>query len=248
MARLNSFYLAPARWREPFVLDGEEALHLIRVLRARVGGTIRLMDGQGRSGQFRIVAISKKDAVLEPLSEQVDPEPTGRLTLAMGWSKGVRRGFLLEKSVELGASAVWFWQARHSQGEVPDEDKETWERQLIAAAKQCGATWLPAVRTFAGPTAVIEAARGVGSRVLCWEGERHRLANPMDLCHPHGAVAVLGPEGGLDEEEVRLFTTNGFVPVSLGPHILRYETAALFVLSLGLWADSRAQGDASAGS
>ena len=100
MSRLNSFHLAPALWREPFVLDGEEARHLTRVLRARVGDTVRLFDGRGRWGIFRIETIGKRDAGLSLVEEYAAPAPPFPLTLAVGWSKGLRRGFLLEKAVD----------------------------------------------------------------------------------------------------------------------------------------------------
>lgn len=239
MSRLNSFHLAPALWREPFVLEGDEARHLTKVLRARIGDTVRLFDGRGRWGLFRIGAIDKRDVRLELLSEERTPAPACPLTLAVGWSKSVRRGFLLEKAVELGAAEIWFWQGARSQGDVPEEGKEGWDRQLTAAAKQCGAAWLPRIRTFAGPMDVILASRELGSRVLCWEGEDRHLVAPEDLVNPRGAVAVLGPEGGLADDEAALFREHGFIPASLGPNILRFETAAAFVLSLHLWAATR---------
>jgi 16S rRNA (uracil1498-N3)-methyltransferase len=239
MARLNSFYLAPALWREPFSVQGDEFHHLTRVLRSKPGDTVRLFDGRGRWGLFRIALISKRDAALELMEEHIAPRPALPLTLAVGWSKAVRRGFLLEKAVELGASAVWFWQAVRSQGEVPEQGKEGWDRQLSEAAKQCGAVWLPEIRTFAGPLDVIRATGETGSKVLCWEKEDARLLDPDMLGHAQGCVAVLGPEGGLDDAEARLFLEQGFAPVTLGPNILRFETAATVVLSLHLWAASR---------
>jgi 16S rRNA (uracil1498-N3)-methyltransferase len=239
MARLNSFYLAPDLWREPFSVQGDEFHHLTRVLRSKPGDTVRLFDGRGRWGLFRITRIDKRDAALELTDEQLTPRPACPLTLAIGWSKALRRGFVLEKAVELGAAAVWFWQAARSQGEVPEQGKEGWERQLWAAAKQCGTAWLPEIRTFAGAPDMIRAAGTAGSKVLCWEKEDARLLDPDMLGHAKGCVAVLGPEGGLDETEARLFLEQGFAPVSLGPNILRFETAATFVLSLHLWAASR---------
>lgn len=239
MPRLNSFHLAPALWREPFVLDGDEARHLTRVLRARVGDAVRLFDGRGRWGIFSIGRIGKRDVGLDLMEEHAAPAPAFPLTLAVGWSKGLRRGFLLEKAVELGASAVWFWQAARSQGDVPEEGNDAWERQLIAAAKQCGTAWLPEIRTFAGPLDAARAAEGADRRVLCWEKEDTRLVDPDTLAARGGCVAVLGPEGGLEDGEARVFTDHGFAPVSLGPNILRFETAAAFVLSLHLWAASR---------
>jgi len=236
VARLNSFYLAPALWREPFSLEGEEFHHLTRVLRAKAGETVRLFDGRGRWGIFCIRELSKKSASLQRLSEQTAPAPACPLILAVGWSKGLRRGFLLEKAVELGAAEVWLWQAVRSQGEVPQEGKDGWERQLTAAAKQCGASRLPRIRTFAGPADVISAAVDLGSKVLCWEQEENGFVDPTLLAHPRGSIAVLGPEGGLELKEADLFREHGFAPVGLGPNILRFETAAVLVLSLHLWA------------
>jgi len=236
MSRLNSFYLAPALWREPFLIEGEEMHHLGRVLRAKVGDTLRLFDGQGRWGIFSITEMSKKSACLERVSEQTEPAPSKPLILAAGWSKSLRRGFLLEKAVELGAREAWFWQAARSQGEVPEQGKEGWERQLIAAAKQCGSCWLPRIRTFGGPGELIRAAGSLGSKVLCWEQEEKGFIDPALLAHPRGSIAVLGPEGGLEAREAALFCQHGFTPVGLGPRILRFETAAVMVMSLHLWA------------
>ncbi len=236
MARLNSFYLAPDLWREPFSIEGEEFHHVSRVLRAKTKDTVRLFDGQGRWGIFSIEDLSKKSARLRRVSEQTEPAPSRPLTLAVGWSKGLRRGFLLEKAVELGAAEVWFWQAVRSQGEVPEDGKEGWERQLIAAAKQCGACRLPRIRTFGHPGAAIKASDGLGSKVLCWEQEENGFVDPALLADPGGSIAVLGPEGGLERREADLFREHGFAPVGLGPRILRFETAAVLVLSLHLWA------------
>lgn len=240
MARLNTFYLAPSFWREPFVLGGEEAHHLIRVLRAKAGHDIRLMDGLGRSGMFRVTGVGKKEVHLARISDTHDPAPRYPLILAVGWSKNARRGFLLEKAVELGATGIWFWTAEHSQGETPDRTKETWDRQLVAAAKQCGATWLPEIRTLANPRDVIDTAAGFASRILCWEQEETHLLHPDDLTHAGGTVAVLGPEGGLTPDEASLFRQHGFMSKSLGQNILRFETAALFLLSLHLWGSTQA--------
>ncbi len=240
MARLNTFYLAPPSWREPFILDGEEAHHLIRVLRGKTGQDIRLMDGQGRSGIFRISGVDKKEVHLSRISDTQAPASPHPLALAVGWSKNARRGFLLEKAVELGAPAIWFWTAERSQGETPDRAKETWERQLVAAAKQCGALWFPEIRTLSGSSELIRESAEHASRILCWEQEETHLIHPDDLTHSGGTVAVLGPEGGLDENEAQLFQDHGFAPKSLGPSILRFETAALFLLSLRLWGSAQA--------
>ena len=232
MTRLNSFYLAPASWREPFVLEGEEAHHLTRVLRTKTGETIRLFDGHGRSGLFRVENLGKRDVQVARLHEECTPPPTHPLTLAVGWTKGIRRGYLLEKAVELGAAAVWFWRSSRSQGTISDTGQEAWERQLVAAAKQCGTARLPVIRVFSKPEDIIHSASGFGSRILCWEQEHATILAPSMTIHSQGAIAVLGPEGGLLAAEAQLFMDAGFLPCSLGPSILRFETAGIYVLSL----------------
>ncbi|NLW81685.1 MAG: 16S rRNA (uracil(1498)-N(3))-methyltransferase [Desulfovibrionales bacterium] len=244
MSRLNSFYLAPALWQEPFRLHGEEAHHLLRVLRARPGDTIRLFDGLGRWGFFRVSHAGKKDATMDLLSVHKADVPAYPLTLALGWSKGTRRGFVLEKAVELGATAIWFWTARRSQGDIPDTAKESWTHQLVAAAKQCGTAWLPQIRTFTGPAEMIQTAEVCGSRILCWEEAPQRaMLGPDDLVRENGAIVIIGPEGGLDGQEAAFFQERGFSPASLGRRVLRFETAALYVLAMYAWAASRTADD-----
>lgn len=216
-------------------MDGEEAHHLHRVLRVQKGQELRLMDGKGRSGLFYIKTLDAKHIKLEQITEQQDPGPVPALTLAMAWSKNARRGLLLEKAVELGAQAIWFWPSKRSQGKIPPRVKDTWQRQLIAAAKQCGITWLPELRVLPSLQALLDAAPIFGTHVLCWEEEKAQYIQPKNLLHPKGALVVFGPEGGLAKEEVEQFATHGFAIKSLGENVLRCETAAFFVLSLRLW-------------
>jgi 16S rRNA (uracil1498-N3)-methyltransferase len=100
MARLNSFYLPPENWNSPFMLEGGEAKHLGKVLRTRVGDTVRLFDGCGREGLFTVTGITKSKVQLELNEEKTIPD-TRNITLAIGWNKSSRRNWILEKSVEL---------------------------------------------------------------------------------------------------------------------------------------------------
>lgn len=236
MGRLNTFYMAPSRWREPYFLDEEETHHAVRVLRAKPGEQIRVFDGQGRQGLFQLTEIGKRQCHLELLRMEDSPPAVSRLTLAVGWSKGLRRGYLLEKAVEMNARAIWFWRAKRSQGDFPVQEKTTWERQLIAAAKQCGRICLPEIRLLPSVEDVVSAAAAFPSKILCWEKNHSSTIHPQNLAHPAGTVAVIGPEGGIEDSEAHTFLNQGFSPKNLGPHILRFETAALFLLSLHLWA------------
>lgn len=249
---MKSLYLAPEQWQEPFQLDGPEAHHLFTVLRARPGTTVRLFDGYGRIGDFIVRTVARKQVRLDLLSQQRLPRPRREIHLAMGWNKASRRGWILEKAVELGAAGLIFWQASRSQGKVPDQPKESWIDHLVNAAKQCGNPWLPTITTVAGgPDEVISLCSSLPNQAsiqdcsqaipeigkfLIWESvSPGDLFDPGQLPPSGPAALVLGPEGGLTESEAQAFMDNGYLPRSLGRSTLRWETAALLCLGLCYW-------------
>jgi len=237
VGRPDAFYLAPEAFAEPYALTGGEAAHCGRVLRKRPGETVRVFDGQGTEGLFTIIAVGKERVELSPVSRRVVPQPEVRIHLASGFSRSARRDFFLEKAVELGACGILFWQAARSQGRVPEAPKEAWTATLVAAAKQCGAARLPRLEVMSGGASALAlaCARRFDRRYLLWEdpGVTRRLAL-ADVSTPGDALFVLGPEGGLTDEEARICADAGFVPVSLGERVLRWETAGLAVLALAL--------------
>lgn len=116
---MHSYFLPHKNWQQPFILEGPQARHLLKVMRARSGERLRLFDGQGREGVFMLDSHDRDKASLSPVSIRTLTRPRGGVHLALGWNKSSRRGWLLEKSVELQASGVVFWQAARSQGRVP---------------------------------------------------------------------------------------------------------------------------------
>lgn len=241
MARIDGFYLPPGKWREPFVLEGGEARHLLTVLRGAPGTQVRLFDGRGRDGLFVVTETGKRHAVITPVELRHAPRIVKGMTLAVGFSKASRRDWLLEKAVELGAEGVAFWQARRSQGRVPDSPKEGWTDTMVAAAKQCGASWLPQLSVLPdGVQALAELGASFTSRVLLWENEEDAVLTQADLAGR--TLAVVGPEGGFDDEEAEALRAAGFASRHLGSTTLRLETAALLVLGLHYHARALASG------
>jgi 16S rRNA (uracil1498-N3)-methyltransferase len=235
MSRLNSFHLPADRWPAPggeVLLEGPEAKHMLQVLRTSPGSEVRLFDGQGRDGLFELLPGGKKAARLKALELADHPRPLSGLTLALGWNKSSRRGWLMEKSVELHAGGIAFWRAARSQGEPPPV-KDSWREKLVQSAKQCGNPWLPELDCLHGGIGALEEfGTRFDRRFLLWESpEAPALLRPAMLATGR-CLAALGPEGGLDDAEVRRLLDAGYEPVTLGRSVLRWETAALHCLSL----------------
>ncbi|SDL19598.1 16S rRNA (uracil1498-N3)-methyltransferase [Maridesulfovibrio ferrireducens] len=233
MSRLNSFYISPENWITPFVLEGSEARHMCKVLRTREGDTVRLFDGLGRDGIFTVDEISKSRATLQLVSETVQNDSRG-LTLAIGWNKSNRRNWLLEKSVELQARGLIFFQGEFSQGKVPENPKDTWHDKNVAAAKQCGNVWLPKLETVPGSVEnLIEKSKEFSNKIILWEKAEKEAVPDYGVFAEESTLAVIGPEGGFSPHEAELLLNSGFKKCSLGDSILRWETAALLCLGAG---------------
>lgn len=241
MSDIGAFYLAPADWREPFYLTGAEHTHLVKVLRARPGDVVHLLDGEGREGHFAITGLDRQRAALRPQEINVRPRPAGGAILALGWTKALRRSWLLEKAVELEARALWFWQAKRSQTPLPAESKEAWRAPLIAGAKQCRNPWLPEINILPGGVAeLIAAAQGFKHCFMLHEDHnRGRGLDLSDLPRTENTLFILGPEGGFAPEETEALAAAGIAPVTLGNRVLRWETAALLCLGLAWWSGGR---------
>lgn len=241
----RTFFLAPECWQPPYVLGNEDAQHVRKVLRLSEGDEIRVLDGAGREGAFRIAALGKREVELELLQSWTHPRPNSGVILAAGWTKSARRSWIMEKAVEFGAAGVWFWQAERSQFPVPEEARENWHGQLVAGAKQCRNPWLPEVRTL--PQGVAQLVSEVDTLVapvarhvlledsLVDESHPARPLLPKDLGVPGLTVCVIGPEGGFTSAEAEHLKSHSFTPFSLGKRVLRWETAALLCLGLHWW-------------
>lgn len=241
----HTFYLAPEHWTEPYTLPPQEARHLAQALRLGVGEQISVLDGQGRMGLFRVATVRKQHVTLDFESESHIPQQPARAIMALAWSKAVRRGFFMEKAVELGVHSIWSWNADHSQGRMPDTVRESWHGQMVAGAKQCDNPWVPQVESLhRGVEQLVaqtaEPARNIAQSILLLEHQNGiPLLAPSQAGQEGDTVYVIGPEGGFSARELEALSGGGFIAASLGKRILRCETAAMLCLGIHWWASQQ---------
>lgn len=240
---MHRFYVEnPAAAGETAVLSPEESAHAARVLRLRPGEEIVLLDGQALwSAKLEVVNDRACEArVLEALPS---PEPCARVTLIQGLPKSDKLEWIVQKATELGAWTLWPVEmarcvARGDKG----SRRERLSRIALEAAKQSGRAHVPQIEPARSFRQALEALKSDPPDLLltAWE-EEHALPMSRAIAGfvaerglPGRVVIVIGPEGGIAPEEREALHGLGAVSVTLGPRILRTETAGLCALSV-LW-------------
>jgi 16S rRNA (uracil1498-N3)-methyltransferase len=209
------------------VLAGDEARHLAKVLRAREGDAVVLFDGRGRSWSARVARIGRDTVDLDTGAPQIETAGAAvRLTLAVALPKGDRQKWLVEKLTELGVAALVPLETSRGVAEATDGARARLERGVIEACKQCGRNTLMQIAAGRRLDRLLAEA-GADTRIVIADPG----GGPLDAAAPTAAevMALVGPEGGFTADEVAAAEAAGAVRVSLGPHILRVETAAIAV-------------------
>lgn len=220
-------------------LSAEESLHLLRVMRRRVGDQVHLFDGAGRVGVAEVTDTSNRQAVVLGLrEEQFLSRPPVKICLVQSLAREQKMDLVLQKAVELGASAIHPVLTTHSLVKLNPKQAEEratrWNRIALSAAKQCGAAWLPDISVPEPLLAHLSSGTKEGLQLLCSLRSNARpLRDVLRNLHweetPEVTVFV-GPEGDFTADEETEIEKHGAMPVSLGPLVLRTETAALYAL------------------
>lgn len=228
--------MAPA----DFTLDGEEAHHLIRVMRVKQGQRLVLFDGHGLEYDAEVATLEKKSLRLKVLScRQEDRELAVPITLAVALPKGERQRWLVEKAVELGVHRFIPLRAERSVVKAGEETVDRLLRMVVEATKQCGRnTLMQILPAITSPelfqTLKIDSGNSniPPTRILAHPGGQtlHTLcAKCVETNTP--LWAAIGPEGGFSESELHVAQNAGWITVDLGKTILRTETAAIKIIS-----------------
>jgi 16S rRNA (uracil1498-N3)-methyltransferase len=222
----DRYFIDTALSLGPVDLDGPEAHHLATVCRVRPDDAVCLFNGDGHEYPARVVEVAKRRVVLEVTAVDTPQREVGfRLEVAAPLPKGDRAQFLLEKLTELGVTSFTPLQTVRSVVQPREAKLEKLQRHVIEASKQCGRNVLLQVQPLT------EWKRFCASPGL---PPLRLVAHPSAECGVRSAeckdvVFAVGPEGGFTEEEVAQALAAGWGTVTLGPRILRIETAALAV-------------------
>jgi 16S rRNA (uracil1498-N3)-methyltransferase len=214
-------------------LDAEQARH-VRVRRLATGERVALFDaaGHGCEGRLEEVARRRVAVRVERLLPDREGESRLDLTLAIAVLKSDRIERVVEKTTELGVTAILPFVSRFSLARPSPSRQERWRQIALAAAKQCGRSVVPGV---AAPIAWGDLlAREERERLLCWEGDGGRSLADIGAAtgRPDRMTVIVGPEGGFAAEEVEAARAAGCRLVDLGPRVLRAETAAITAVAL----------------
>jgi 16S rRNA (uracil1498-N3)-methyltransferase len=209
-------------------LDDAPAHHLARVLRLREGDALTVFNGRG--GEWDAEFLGKRRVRLREFSD-VERESPLRITLAQGVSSGDRMDYTIQKAVELGVACIQPVFTKRGvvrlEGSRAQSRLNHWKKIVIAACEQSGRNRIPELRPLLDFAIYLRDLRDEGARLLL--SAQGRPLKELDV--KATATVAAGPEAGFAPEEQAALERAGFVKASLGPRILRTETAALAALA-----------------
>src|SRR5437764_2853453 len=241
---MHRFYISPGNWNpDALSLRDAEAHHARDVLRMKRGDRAVLFNGRGREITAEVLDLAKGEIRLRKLHESETPPLRCRITLGQAIPKGKNMDLIVQKAVEIGAAEIAPLISERTIVDLDQKEaeqkREKWQQVAIEAAKQCGQNWLPQLHTPQKLKDFFSHAgnfdlRLIGSlqpdaihlkKILSDYAEQHQD-------RPKRILMMVGPEGDFTPAELALARTHGCLPSTLGPIILRVETAAIYCLSV----------------
>jgi 16S rRNA (uracil1498-N3)-methyltransferase len=241
---MHRFYIAPENWNiDNLALDADETHHAIDVLRMKAGERAVVFNGRGVEATVELSAVEKNRVELRRLQHAQTPKLRARITLAQAIPKGKNMDLIVQKATELGAAAIMPLMSERTVVQCDADDAKSkqakWQAVAIEAAKQCGQNWLPEVHSPQTTKAFFETKHRfdlalIGSLQPDAVHLKKVLADfeTQNKTRPANVLVCVGPEGDFTPAEIALSKNSGCRPITLGPIILRTETAAIYCLSV----------------
>lgn len=236
---MRRFFIHPDALSDGTIrVDGDLFRHMARVLRLRIDTPVLLADDTGREFSGIIRSIDRESLVIAVKETRIVSFPASfpQITLYQGLPKGDKLELIVQKAVELGAAEIVPFPARRSVIRIKGREEEKlarWQRIAREAARQSGQATIPRISFSRDMTDVVQQARQ-SVKLLLWEKEPdNRLKETLErFSRPESIAVLVGPEGGLHDDEAEYAVQGGFIPISLGDRIVRTETAGLAILAI----------------
>jgi 16S rRNA (uracil1498-N3)-methyltransferase len=210
------------------VLDGPEGRHAATVRRVQVGEPVDLVDGRGTRAACTVAAVGRDVVELTVVRRTAEPPGQPRLVLVQALAKGDRGELAVELATEVGVDEVVPWSAARCvvkwEGERGRKALSRWRSTAREAGKQSRRSWLPDVREQHTTAQVVERIAAATTTLVLHESATSRLGD-VQLPGVGEVLLVVGPEGGIRDEEIAMFQAAGATAVRLGPSVLRTSTA-----------------------
>jgi 16S rRNA (uracil1498-N3)-methyltransferase len=230
---------APAEIR----LSSDESHHLVTVNRCSRGDPVVAFDGHGREWLTECIDASKTASLLRVKQTRPAAERKFSITLAQSLPKGSTMDEIIRQATEVGAARIVPVLSERTQvhldGDRADKKIEKWRTGSIEAAKQCGNPWLPEIPPLTKIDEFLATAKNYDLRLVAslhagtTTLKKALVTYSAKHSHaPKSVVWLVGPEGDFSPAEMTAAITAGFVPVTLGPLVLRSDTAAIYALSI----------------
>ena len=226
------FHFSPIT-SDSITIDGPEFKHITKVMRLNAGDHIQIFDGNGTIASGNIVEISKHSALVQPENIEVIPNPNSQspIIIAASIAKKDRFEWLISKCTELGVDHIYpvIFDRTVKQ---PGNEKKLLERYrtiALNAAKQCQRLYLPEIESPATLAQTLANIKNQYSDTQFMIGSLDNTAEKIDKCFSKGSptAALIGPEGGMTDDEINYLESQGAHPIRLTSTILRIETAAI---------------------
>ena len=224
------------------MITGSDADH-VRVLRMKIGDRVVVCDGDGTDHKCRISRIGQGEVEAEILETGPCPaEPTVNCTVLAGFPKGERVDYLVQKCTEAGACEIVLFLCdrcvARPEGKSVEKKLDRLRRIAEEAAKQSGRGRIPKLSFVPEFADALEIAKKSDLRLFMYEtGERMTIKQAIEQAGQFGSCAVItGPEGGFEPYEAEMARLSGMTPISMGPRILRCETAPVIAMTAVMYA------------
>jgi 16S rRNA (uracil1498-N3)-methyltransferase len=241
---MHRFYLPPDDWNsDALTLTGTEAHHGRNVLRLEAGDKIVVFDGRGHEVTAEIVSADSSKIQLRKLHEAKTPPLRCQITLGQAIPKGKNMDLIVQKAVEIGAAEIAPILSDRTVVRLDEESaaskQSKWQTIAIEAAKQCGQNWLPRVQVPQTMAQFFQQSRRFDLQLIgSLQSDAVHLKKILaeysaeHTDRPSSVLMLVGPEGDFTPAELSLARSHGCRPITLGPIVLRVETASIYCLSI----------------